>query len=116
MDATKHNHMKTCPTNAKSQCQFWSTSIVTVLFVLAALLIVAHLDSFDRWHTTTKIAILTITAISAAWSLWAVRTLYAIITWWIEIKDKVTEAIDMLHDARSDIKDIKSINHELSSR
>lgn len=104
------------PEHTRTQCQFWSNSVITILFVLAAVLVVAHLDSFDRWSTATRITILTITAVSAAWSLWAVRTLYAIITWWIDIKEKVSEAVDMLQDTRSDIKDIKSINHELSSR
>lgn len=108
--------MKICPIHTKAQCQFWSTSVVTVLFVLAAMLVVSHLDSFERWHFATKAVILTITAVSAAWSLWAVRTLYAIITWWIDIKEKITEAVDMLQEARSDIRDMKSINHELSSR
>jgi len=108
--------MKICPIHTKAQCQFWSTSVVTVLFVLAAMLVVSHLDTFERWHFATKAVILTITAVSAAWSLWAVRTLYAIITWWIDIKEKITEAVDMLHEARSDIRDMKSINHELPSR
>lgn len=104
------------PEHTRTQCQIWSNSVITILFVLAAVLVVAHLDSFDRWSTATRITILTITAVSAAWSLWAVRTLYAIITWWIDIKEKVSEAVDMLQDTRADIKDIKSINHELSSR
>lgn len=108
--------MKLCPLNAKSQCQLWANSVITVLFVLAAMLLVASLDSFDNWHFATKTVILIITAVSAAWSLWVVRTLYAIISWWIDIKEKIHEAVDMLHEAKSDIKDIKSINHELSGR
>lgn len=44
------------------------------------------------------------------------RTLYAMITWWVEIKDKIAEAVDLLHEAKTDIKDLKSIGHELPSR
>lgn len=108
--------MKFCPLNTQRQCQLWSTSVVAVVFVLAAMLMVAHLDSFDHWHFATKVVILSITAISAAWSLWVVKTLYAIITWWVDIKHKITEAVDMLQEAKTDIKDMKSTAHELSSR
>lgn len=44
------------------------------------------------------------------------RTLYAMITWWVEIKDKIAEAVDLLQEAKTDIKDMKSIGHELPSR
>jgi hypothetical protein len=108
--------MKLCPVHIKNQCQFWSTSVVTLIFILAAMLVVAHLDSFERWHLATKTIILSITAITAAWSLWAVRTLYAIITWWVDIKYKIAEAVDLLHEAKTDIKDMKSTSHEFSSR
>jgi len=108
--------MTYCPTHTKHQCKFWSISIISILFVLAAMLVVCHLDSFDRWQTATKITILSITAVSAAWSLWAVRTLYAIITWWVDMKHRMSEAIEMLQEARSDIKEMKSINHEFPSR
>ena len=108
--------MKICPVHTKNQCQFWLTSVVSLVFILAAMLMVAHLDSFERWHFATKTIILSITAISAIWSLWVMRTLYAMITWWVEIKDKIAEAVDLLHEAKTDIKDMKSIGYELPSR
>lgn len=104
---------KTSPKKAHAECVWWEVVGISLLVFIAVYTIVVHVPGFSA----NKEVIVTIGAsFSILWCIWIVRTFRDIMSWWTELQDSINQASELLHEAKQDIKEIKSINHELSSR
>ena len=93
-----------CPVQKQLKCLVWEKAILLLVIFLAVYTTVSH--SFN--HTAIVEVILSVTATASVfWCLWVVRTFHDIMTWWVNIQQKVDEATVLLKSTKSDLSDIK---------
>ncbi len=104
---------QSCPKKVRTQCVWWEASAVGLLVFLAIYSIVVHVPGFSA----TKELILTLGGtFTVLWCLWVVRVFRDILLWWTDLQVNIDYATRLLEDTKQDIKELKSINNELSSR
>ena len=104
---------KPCPKKTRTQCIWWEIAGVSLLVFLAVYSIVIHVPGYTL---SKEILIATGASFSVLWCLWIVRTFRNIMTWWVDLQLSIEHASKLLEDTKQDLKDIKSTEHEFSSR
>ena len=96
----------TTPAKTRQGCVWWEISAMTILVFLAVYAIVVH--AFDIAPIKEVFVSIAATC-SILWCIWVVRTFRNIMTWWIDIQQKVDSACHLLNETKHDIKEIKLI-------
>ncbi len=104
---------KPCPKQTRTQCIWWEISGVSLLVFLAVYSIVMHVPGYTLGK---ELLIATGATFSVMWCLWVVRVFRNIMTWWADLQLNIDYTTKLLEETKQDIKEIKSINHEFSSR
>lgn len=104
---------KTCPKKIRTQCVWWEIVSISLLVFLAVYSILVHVPGYNLTH---ELILSTGATFSVLWCLWVVRTFRNMMTWWSDLQTNIETAAKLLEETKQDIKEIKSINHELSSR
>jgi protein-S-isoprenylcysteine O-methyltransferase Ste14 len=101
------NKMKlACPVQKQLKCLVWEKAILLLVVFLAVYATVSH--SFN--HAGIIEVLLSITATAAVlWCLWVVKTFRDIMTWWVNIQQKVDSACNLLTETKQEIKELKLI-------
>jgi len=101
---------------ACKECQ-WGYKISAVVFVCTLFLWAAyHVFDLGTVGITTQWIIGSLFVIISAWTVWVVKTLYNMVFWWTDILQRVDTAQTLLEQTHQDLKEIKSIQHELPGR
>lgn len=97
---------KSCPATTKQQCVWWEVTAITVLVFVAVYAIVYKVED---WSFTKELLVSTGATCAVLWSLWVVRTFRNIMTWWMDIQQKVDSACNLLTETKQEIKELKLI-------
>lgn len=93
-----------CPRIKRKQCVIWELCALAVLVFVAVFTVVNEVYDFS----TKKDIIISIGAsFGILWSIWVVQTFRAIMLWWIQMQDKMNQALAMLEDAKRDLDSIR---------
>jgi len=88
-----------------------------ILFVSIMLLWIAcQIFELSAAGLTAQLVVGTLFVMVSAWTVWVIKTLYSMVSWWTDLYQRVDAATKLLEQTNQDIKEIKSIKHELSSR
>jgi hypothetical protein len=104
---------KPCPKKTRLQCIWWEVAGVSLLVFLAVYSIVVHVPGYTLGK---ELLIASGATFTVMWCLWVVRTFRNIMLWWADLQLNIDCATKLLEETKQDIKEIKSINHEFSSR
>jgi hypothetical protein len=104
---------KTCPKQTRTQCVWWEVAGISLLVFLAVYSIVTHVPGYTL---NKELVIAAGASFSVLWCLWIVRTFRNIMTWWTDLQLSIDHATKLLEETKQDLKEIKSIKHEFSSR
>ena len=104
---------KLCPKQIRAQCVWWEVAGISLLVLLAVYSIVVHVPGYTL---SKEILIASGASFFVLWCLWIVRTFRNIMTWWADLQLSIEHASKLLEETKQDLKEIKSIKHEFSSR
>jgi hypothetical protein len=102
-----------CPKKTKIQCLWWEVTGISLLVFFAVYAIVVHVPGYSLTH---EILLAAVGTFCILWCLWAVRTFRNIMVWWSNLQTSLDNTSKLLEETKQDLKDIKSIEHEFSSR
>lgn len=108
-----HTMNQPCPKKTRSQCVWWEVVGISLLVFLAVFSIVFHVHGLAGMK---EIILVVGATLSILWALWVVRTFRSIMIWWADLQNNMSRATQLLEETKQDIKEIKSINNEFSSR
>ena len=100
--------MSICPVQKNKECMTWRWGVKTLVVLAAAITIVMHMNGFSDWNAFSQFVILLGTMVAVSWSIWVVRTFQAIISWWVDMKERVSTVTTLLEETKSDLKEIQS--------
>jgi high-affinity Fe2+/Pb2+ permease len=115
MDAEIHTAMNPITLTHKRCRYIYSTS--AIVFVSSFVVwMLYQLTMLSDLGITAQIIIGTLFVIISFWAIWVASTLYRMVAWWADMYNRVAHASELLAQTRQDLKELKSIKHELSSR
>lgn len=97
----------TTPIKTHRGCVWWEISTMTILVFLAVYAIVSH--AFDI-APIKELFVSVAATCSTLWCIWVVRTFRNIMSWWIDIQNKIETACNLLSETKQEINEIKIIN------
>lgn len=97
---------KACPVNTKRQCVWWEVSAISLLVFLAVYTVISHVMD---WTSAKEVVVSVLATFSTLWCIWVVRTFRNIMTWWVDIRRRVDQAVDLMSETKRDIEEIKTI-------
>ena len=99
---------KYCSNKLTQECQRWHDLGITLLVIMSTITLAIGYNGFHL-HEWKEAIIVGAAVIAGAWSLWVVRTLRGMLHWWQDMHGMVDSATQILQEAKSDIKEIKSL-------
>jgi cellulose synthase/poly-beta-1,6-N-acetylglucosamine synthase-like glycosyltransferase len=98
--------MKYCSTKSYLQCIMWEKVIFATLMFIATYTIVSRVFELSL---VKEVVISVCASLSIVWCMWVVYTFRSIVSWWIDMQSRMTEATALLQSTKTDLAEIKKL-------
>jgi hypothetical protein len=96
-----------CPYKFFNQCVLWRLFVLVSVPVSLLVAAVGVYLGYCGWDLAVKVIIAMGTTTCVVWWLWIMKKAHDLATWWIELRENINAADNLLKSTKQDLQEIK---------